>query len=152
MAPLAENEPDLGAALRAYADAVDGLIGDGFAADRIVVGGFSQGACLTAELLVRLPRRYGGAIVWTGGLIGPPGTAWPSPPALRGMPVLLTGSLIDEWVPAERVRTTEAVLRAAGAAPEVEIFADRPHEVSEPELAAARRLLAGLVRGARAAA
>lgn len=151
LSPLDENEPALGAALRAYASVVDGLLAEGLAPDRIVIGGFSQGACLTAEFLVRQPRRYGGAIIWTGGLIGPAGTAWPSPPALRDVPVLLTGSLVDEWVPAERVRATEAVLRAAGADLEVEVFPDRPHEVGEPELVAARRLLAGLARGARAA-
>jgi len=66
-APIAENEPSLTAAIARYESIVANLIADGVDPLRLVVGGFSQGACLTAEYLARHPRRLGGAIVWTGG-------------------------------------------------------------------------------------
>jgi phospholipase/carboxylesterase len=142
LVPIARNEPFLSRSLAAYEAIVAGLIAGGMPAERIVVGGFSQGACLTAEFLVRHPRRYAAALVLTGGLIGPPGTRWPTSPALAGVPIYLTGSKIDEWVPAERVEETLRVFRDSGAAVTLRIFDDRPHQVSNEEFATAREMLA----------
>ena len=99
MAPFAANEPWLSRSLANQARLIEGVIAAGVPPERIVLGGFSQGACLTAETLVRAPRRYGAGIIFTGGLIGPPGTAWPAEPALAGTPVYLSGSEIDPHVP-----------------------------------------------------
>ena len=151
MAPLARNEPYLSDALAAYERLVAGLIAGGMPAERIVVGGFSQGACLTAEFLVRHPRRYGAALILTGGLIGPPGTRWPAQAALAGVPIYLSGSKIDEWVPEGRVEETAQVFRDSGAALTLRIFDDRPHQVSREEIAGARKLLAEVASPTRKA-
>jgi predicted esterase len=142
MAPLADNEPALSRSLAAYAGVVDAILREGVAAHDIVLGGFSQGACLTAEFLVRHPRPYGAALIFTGGLIGPPGTTWPPAPALRNVPVYLTGSAIDEWVPPARVAETASVLEASGARVRMHLFEDRGHHVCDEEISAARELLA----------
>src|SRR5262245_585896 len=98
MAPFEANEPWLSRSLANHAQLIESVIAEGVPAERIVLGGFSQGACLTAETLVRAPRRYGAALIFTGGLNGPPGTAWPADPALAGTPVYLSGSEIDPHV------------------------------------------------------
>ena len=108
---------------------------------RLVIGGFSQGACLSAEYLSRHPRRLAGAILWTGGLIGPPGNAWRPDRALDGMPVYITTSETDPFVPPARVRETADWLIASGATVTARIFTSREHMVSDEEIAAARRLL-----------
>ncbi|HET7716737.1 MAG TPA: alpha/beta fold hydrolase [Bauldia sp.] len=141
MAPYDLNEPWLSRSLANQAELIDGLIAIGIPPGRIVLGGFSQGACLTAETLVRAPRRYGAAIILTGGLIGPPGTAWSVQPALAGTPVFLTGSETDPHVPPSRARETERVLRESGALVETRIVADRPHMVTPEEIATARSYL-----------
>ena len=141
MAPFAANEPWLSRSLANQARLIEGVLAAGVPPERIVLGGFSQGACLTAETLVRAPRRYGAAIVFTGGLIGPPGTAWPADPALAGTPVYLSGSEIDPHVPASRTRETERVLKESGAVVETRIFADRPHVVTPEEIAKAKACL-----------
>ncbi len=141
LAPIEENEPHLSAALSHYDDVVSGLIASGTPASSIVVGGFSQGACLTAEFLHRFPRRLAGAILWTGGLIGPPGTAWTQRPVLRGMPVYLTTSETDPFVPPSRVRETVEWLRQSRAQVTAKIFAEREHEVSDEEINCARNLI-----------
>ncbi|WP_207482009.1 alpha/beta hydrolase [Arenibaculum pallidiluteum] len=141
LTPVEENEPHLSAALNHYERVVGALMAEGFVPDRIVLGGFSQGACLTAEFLARSPRRYAGALVFTGGLIGPPGTDWPVRPELDGMPVLLTTSEVDEWVPPSRVHETSRWLQRCGALVELRIFETRPHVVDDEELAAARNLI-----------
>jgi predicted esterase len=141
MAPIADNEPALSRSLATCAALVDGLIAAGVRPGDIVLGGFSQGACLTAEFIVRYPRPYGAVVVFTGGLIGPPGTRWPAAPTLRGVPVYLTGSVIDEWVPVARVEETARLLRQNGAAVTLRIFDDRDHRVCDEEIAAARQML-----------
>jgi predicted esterase len=145
MAPFAANEPWLGRSLANQAALIDGVIAEGVPAERIVLGGFSQGACLTAETLVRAPRRYGAALILTGGVIGPPGTTWPPAPALAGTPVYLSGSEIDPHVPAARARETAQVLEASGARVELRLFADRPHVVTREEIGRARSYLRAVV-------
>ena len=141
LAPLEANAPWLSAAIAQLERIVTGLIGDGIPAGRIFVGGFSQGGCLAAEYLCRHPRPYAGGLIFTGGLIGPPGTVWPVSTALKGVPVLLTSSEADDWVPAARVRETEAWLRRCEARPDMTIFAQRPHAVIVQEIVRARTLI-----------
>jgi predicted esterase len=141
MEPFEANEPALGQARAGLEGALERLATDGFSEKRIVLCGFSQGACLAADLLLRHPASYAAALILTGGLIGPPGTAWRTNSRLAGLPVLLTGCERDEWVPSERVRETAQVLDGLGAEVETVIYADRPHIVCDDEIFRARTLL-----------
>lgn len=141
--PLESNQPALDEALAAIGGLIDFLHLEGFADERIVLGGFSQGACLAAECLVRRPAPYAGALIFTGGLIGPPGTLWQPPNRIPAVPVLLTGCETDEWVPAWRTRETGSALASFGASVETVIYPDRPHVVSQDEISRARTLLQG---------
>jgi predicted esterase len=107
----------------------------------VVLVGFSQGACLALEWFSRTPDRVGGVIAFTGGLLGPPGTPWPTS-AIAHTPVLLSTSDIDEWVPLARVRETAAALAERGARVTLNERPGRPHVVDDFEIAAARVLLA----------
>lgn len=111
--------------------------------DNLIVVGFSQGACLATEYVLRHPGRCHTLIVFTGGLIGPPGTSWTAlgGASLRGLRVLITGSDVDEWVPEARVRETADVLSELGADVRLRIHAGRAHEVSEEEVVEAREWL-----------
>ena len=79
LAPLSENEPQLTSALGVVGRLISELYGAGLGQEKVVLIGFSQGACMTAELFARRGRAYCATIVWTGGLLGPPGTVWPTP-------------------------------------------------------------------------
>jgi predicted esterase len=57
------------------------------------------------------------------------------------VPVLLTGSDVDEWVPEMRVHETASVLTALGAKVRCRILAGRAHLVSDEEIADARQLI-----------
>jgi len=141
--PLAENEPGLSRSLAAYGDLAEAVIAAGTPPDKLVLGGFSQGACLTAELLFRRPHRYGAAIIWTGSVIGPPGTEWPVHGALAGVPVYLSSSENDEWITPAEVHAAETVLRRTGADVQLRMLPERDHCVSEAEIADVRALLMG---------
>jgi predicted esterase len=141
MSPLEENEPYLSAALDNLDRTIESLMDEGFGQTRMVLGGFSQGACLVSEYLARYPRQYAGAVILTGGLIGPIGTRWPVREELAGMPVYYSGSEIDEWIPLARARETIDWLTQSGATVKSQIFRDRPHRVSEEEVGAARAII-----------
>ncbi len=141
--PAEENEPWLGDALATVGGAV-ALAGDaGVPVDRVVLAGFSQGACLVAEMLEREPRPYAGVAILTGGLFGTDDELR-APPSLDGMPVLLTGHVDDTWVPVRRVERTAELLREAGARVELAIHDDPEHQINDDEVAAVRRLLVGV--------
>jgi len=142
-APIASNEPFLSQALAAYAAAIEDVLAAGVPLSRLVVGGFSQGACLTGGLLWQRSARYGGVVMFTGGLIGPPGTIWPPQPGLKDVPVLLTCGDRDDWIPLPRVEETANALEASGARVQKRIYPGRPHLISDDEIVLARALLDG---------
>ena len=142
LAPLADNQPSLDHALAAMAAIDDEL--SGLDQRRVVWAGFSQGACLITEYLARHPRRTGGVIALTGGMIGPPETTLTVAGSFDGTPVYFGTGDPDDWVPVWRVSETAAAYRAAGADVTLEIFPGRAHEIGGPELDHARTLLASV--------
>ena len=145
LAPLASNEPWLSSALALVGGIVDALGEEGIPPERVMLLGFSQGACLSLELAARNARRYGAVVAFTGGLIGPPGTPRDYAGSLDGTPVLLGSGDPDPHVPWARVEETADVLRRMGAEVTVRRYPGMPHTVNEEEIAAARALLSGLV-------
>lgn len=142
MDPVETNEPHLTYALQAVDHALQTLNSAGFADGRIVLLGFSQGACLLAEHIVRRPRRYGAIVVLTGGYLGPDGqTRAPSPDSLTNVPALLSSSDTDDWVPPDRVRQTAAVLKSMGANVALRIHDAPEHGVNDIETCSVRALL-----------
>lgn len=147
MAPMERNEPGLSSALARLGEVVEQLESQGIPAERIVLLGFSQGACLSLEFAARNPRRYGGIAGLSGGLIGPPGTPRDYPGSLAGTPVFLGCSDRDPHIPRERVDESAEVLREMGAEVTERIYPDMGHTVNEDELEHVRSLLAGLGEG-----
>jgi len=141
--PRESNEPFLTEAVeRCHVAVEEAGEGGRLRARQIVVIGFSQGACLAIEYALRHPGRVGSIIVFTGALMGPPGSDWKSwAPPLAGLRVLLTGSDADDWVPEENTRETARVLTDLGAQVQLRIYHGRPHIVSEEEIAEARTFL-----------
>jgi phospholipase/carboxylesterase len=140
LAPIEDNQPWLGQADDRLDQLTEELGRAGVAEERILWCGFSQGACLACHHLGRSPRRWAGLVAFTGGLIGPPETAFRLDPGFSGMPAYFSTGEADPWVPADRVHATADAFAAAGARVTVDIVADRDHEVSDVELARARSL------------
>jgi predicted esterase len=145
-APIERNEPWLSSALRAIDELLVSLGSDGFPSDRVVLLGFSQGACLGLEYAARRARRYAGVIGLSGGLIGPEGTPRDYPGTLAGTPVFLGCSDIDPHIPLARVRETTAVLRRLGADVTERIYPGMGHLINQDEIGFVRGLLQALVQ------
>ncbi|HEY2589717.1 MAG TPA: dienelactone hydrolase family protein, partial [Tepidisphaeraceae bacterium] len=147
LAPIESNQPYLDSALRRIESIVADLLARGVGSERIFLLGFSQGACLTSEFVARHPRRYGGAIAFTGGLIGPPGTPRDYAGSLAGTPVFLGTSDPDPHVPFARVEETRDVLERMGATVELRRYPGMPHTINEDEIEAARQLIRNALNG-----
>jgi predicted esterase len=132
-----KNEPFLSSALAVYDALVRMLLEKGFPKERIVLLGFSQGACLTAEYAVRHADRYGAIVLFTGGLIGPPGTSWSYPGSFHGTPLFLGTSDIDAFVPLSRAQESVAIFRQMGAQVIERVYPGMDHIVNDDEIAIA---------------
>lgn len=146
LAPRAQNEPHLSSALAMLKRLVAETIEDGVPAERLVFLGFSQGACLATEFVYTNPRRYGGLIAFSGGLIGPPGTTWTSTGTLNGMPSFFGCSDQDDHVPKLRVDETAQVFDRLLSIVDERIYPGMGHTVNDDEIAAAQRMLDAIAR------
>jgi phospholipase/carboxylesterase len=138
--PLADNEPQLGWALQAIEHAIGLATDAGLPEGQIVLGGFSQGACLVAHLTANRPRALAGLAILTGALLGPPQEQH-APHGLTGLPVYASCSVHDAWIPIGDARATAEAFAAAGADVEFEELEDREHLVSDRAVSGLRRLL-----------
>ncbi len=147
LAPLEQNEPHLSSALGVIAGLVTeaGEAAPGFG--RVLVLGFSQGACLSLEFASRNPRRYGGVAGLSGALIGPPGGPRGPRTGLAGTPVYLGCSDRDAHIPLASVEESAAILARQGAAVTKAIFAGMGHTVNAEEVGVLRRMVMELAAG-----
>jgi predicted esterase len=151
LAPLAANEPYLSSALSMVAATLAMVEAAGVAAERTIVLGFSQGACLAAEFVARHANRYGGAVAFSGGLIGSGQLDGAAPPpndkrfdyegSLAGTPVFLGCSDVDAHIPVERVHQTAETFRRLGGEVTERIYPGMAHTVNGDELSFVRQLV-----------
>jgi len=149
LAEIEKNEPGLSSALDVLARLVDDVIARGIPSEQIVLLGFSQGACLTSEFAARHARRYGGVIVFTGGLIGPDGTPRNYSGSFGGTPIFLGCSDVDGHVPKTRVDDTAAVFTRMGAQVDERIYPGMGHLINDDEIAAAQAILDAVITARR---
>jgi phospholipase/carboxylesterase len=147
LAPMAQNEPGLSSGLRVLHGLVARFEAAAIPRARILLLGFSQGACLALEYAARHAHRFGGIAGLSGGLIGPPGTSRNYEGSLAGTPVFLGCSDVDPHIPRERVVETSEVLQRMGAAVTMRLYPNMGHEVSRDELELVREMLR-MIRGA----
>jgi phospholipase/carboxylesterase len=144
LSPLETNQPWIDSALRRVDLLVDELIALGVSTDRIGILGFSQGACLASEYVVRQPRKYGAVMILTGSVFGPLDLPRGPLGSLEGTPVFIGASDPDELVPLPHVERTARLLEQLGGDVDFRVYAGKPHTVSEAELAVCRALIEGI--------
>jgi phospholipase/carboxylesterase len=146
MADRESNEPFLTSALGVLDRLIADLTARGISKSKIVLLGFSQGACLTGEFSVRHPDRYGGVVMFSGGLIGPAGTTWNGHGTFDRTPVFLGCSDVDSHIPKSRVDESAEVFARMSADVTRRLYPGMGHLVNEDEIAFAKTLMAGIGR------
>jgi predicted esterase len=134
LSPLEKNEPYLTSALEVVATVLDHVSKAGIPAEKTMLLGFSQGACLSTEFAARNPQRYGGLAILSGGLIGPEGTAFSYQGSLAGTPAFLGCSDVDFHIPQERVQESTRVLRDLGAEVTERLYPGMGHTINQDEI------------------
>ena len=66
MAPIEQNEPFLTSALNFLGDTLKRLEENDISSEKVMMIGFSQGACLSTEFVARNPKRYWGVAALSG--------------------------------------------------------------------------------------
>ncbi|MFC4425134.1 VOC family protein [Deinococcus navajonensis] len=140
LAPLEQNQPQLDQALAMLDAVMAQLQAQGIAAEQVVLGGFSQGACLALEYASRRSGRLGGVVALSGALITLERTG-----DLGGTPVLMAVDPQDGHIPLERFEATAAALAARGAEVDARVLAGLGHTINTEELDAVRALMQRVV-------
>jgi predicted esterase len=141
LSPIQRNEPFISSALGVLRRLIEQLAVDGVGSERVVLMGFSQGACLTSEFAARHARRHAGLAILSGGLIGPAATPRDYAGSLDGTPVLIGCSDVDPHIPLERVEETAQVFRRLHANVDERIYPNMAHTINSDEIAAMASLL-----------
>lgn len=148
LAPVAANEPWLSSALASLDAAVQQVLAAGVPRERVVLVGFSQGACLSLEYAARSAAtnaRFGGVVAMAGALIGDPSAPRHDSGSLHGTPVVLACGDADAHIPEASVRASATVFAALDAAVDLRIYPGVGHDITGDQIAA----LAGLVESLR---
>ena len=155
LAPEPVNEPEMTSALSAVAEVVAGLGAEGAPPERLVICGFSQGACLALEAAARLARPFRGVVALSGALIGTgPAEGGPDPALyghlpkrmdysgrLDGVPVRISVHERDPHIPLARARQSVEALAAMGASVRIAVHPGAGHQPLPEDLAALARML-----------
>ena len=134
------NEPHLSSALGLLEDLMT-KITEHVSPERVILLGFSQGACLTLEFAARHARRYGGVVAFSGGLIGPDGTPRDYPGSFAGTPVFIGCSDVDPHIAKQRVIEAGDTLKAMHAKVTVRLYPGMGHTVNADELHSAAQIV-----------
>lgn len=146
LAPVERNEPGLSSGLQAIHDIIADLEEKGIQKEKIIVMGFSQGACLAGEYVARHPAGYGGLILFSGGLIGENVSAENYSGSLRGTPCFVGSSDPDPHIPVERVHQSCDILSRLGASVTKKIYPGLGHTINKDELEEAHKIIDGITR------
>jgi phospholipase/carboxylesterase len=146
-APLESNQPWLDSSLKKIADLLDHLAQNGIPAENVIMLGFSQGACLALEYAARNPRRYGGIVGLSGGLIGPDGMQRTFTGSLQQTPVFIGCSDRDPHIPLNRVHEATEAMRTLGAEVTERIYPGMGHTVNVDEIEYVMNMMTALRTG-----
>jgi predicted esterase len=139
--PVAGNEPWLTWALARVDEMVALARAEGFADDRIILAGFSQGACLALEWLARTGISIGGVLGFSGGMIENGDRPREYESDLTGSHVFLGCSDVDFHIPLARVERSAELLGALGAEVEKRIYPGMGHTINQDEIDHLRKLM-----------
>ncbi len=144
LAPTASNEPWLASALAVVGDLVAQVNKAGIPIERLMLLGFSQGACLALEYAARNAQRYGGVIGLSGGLIGADDEPRRDNGNFSGTPIFLGCSDVDFHIPKAHVEHAAKILREFGGNVTMRLYPNMEHTVNHDEIKFVRSMMVTL--------
>jgi predicted esterase len=139
--PVERNQPKLDQSQRTVEQCVRQLGERGFGPERVVLLGFSQGACLLSQYALTCPAPFAGLVLLTGAHINPD----PFPAAcgkpLQDVPVVMRSIENDPWVPRWRIEETAVLLAERGASVDLRVDPGHEHIITDEACHAATEVL-----------
>ncbi|OGG04602.1 MAG: phospholipase [Candidatus Glassbacteria bacterium RIFCSPLOWO2_12_FULL_58_11] len=143
--PLEKNRLWIDSSLKAVGELIERVEAQGIPADKLIILGFSQGACMGLEYAARRGSRFGGVVGLSGGLIGPPGTVYSYSGTLEGTPLFLGCSENDPHIPRARLEETADVFESLGAQVTFRLYPGVDHGVNRDEIDFIGRMMTALI-------
>ncbi|MCO4205187.1 alpha/beta hydrolase [Aeromonas taiwanensis] len=119
---------------------LDQLMAEGFAPERIVLAGFSQGGVIAADTALRYPAQLAGLLCMSTYLAAPDALLGGMSEAARSLPICYMHGIYDDVVSLSMGWDAKNRLEAAGLSPEWHEYPMR-HEICRPQLDDIRRWL-----------
>lgn len=132
--PEENNEPHLSTALDTITEIVRFSIYSGIPADKIMLLGFSQGACLALEWTARQGESISAVFGLSGGLIGPTIAPEKYRGPLSHTKVFLGCSDVDFHIPKERVIDSADMFKTLNAEVILKLYENMGHTVNQDEI------------------
>ena len=145
LAPKEQNQPGISSGIQVLHDLLNNITATGIPAEKIILLGFSQGACLATEFAARHPQKLGGVVAFSGGLIGPEVDASNYAGSMEQTPAFLGCSDRDPHIPKERVDKTEEIFSKLNANVTKRIYEGMGHTVNKDEIKAVRGMMANVL-------
>ncbi|MDN3656082.1 dienelactone hydrolase family protein [Ferruginibacter paludis] len=134
LAPVEKNQPWLNSAL----DLLGGIMADteakGLNSKQVYIIGFSQGACLSLEFAARNPKKYGGVIAFTGGLIGEVLIIENYCGDFEKTKIFIGNSDRDPHVPLKRSEESKSIMENLGADVALKVYPGMGHTINQDEI------------------
>jgi homogentisate 1,2-dioxygenase len=143
LAPVAENQPGLDSAL-AVVETLYRALAATVGAERVVVAGFSQGACLALTWLSQTPSRPRRVLAFTGAPTPLPTADYA---AAHGVELHMGAAAGDPWVARDVFEAAAARFREAGAVVNATLVPGDTHGIHAPDDDALRRAVARAAAG-----
>ena len=134
LTPEEKNEPHLSSALNTISDIVRFVSHGGIPTDKIMLLGFSQGACLALEWTARQEENISAVFGLSGGLIGPTIAPQKYRGPLPRTAVFLGCSDVDFHIPKERVIESAGMFRTLKADVTMRLYENMGHTVNQDEV------------------
>jgi phospholipase/carboxylesterase len=140
-----KNEPKLSSALTMIHDLLSEIKEAGISPEKIMLLGFSQGACLALEYAARHPQKIAAIVALSGGLIGADDELVDYIGSLTNIPIFIGCSDVDFHIPVERVHQSVKILRGLGAQVDERIYPNMGHTINMDEVQAVNQMMKALV-------
>jgi predicted esterase len=137
----------LAASLDQVSRDIEALLVRGWRADRMLLAGFSQGACLALEWVLSRGPVPAALAVLTGCRVGADARGGQR---LDGLPVYMANGDADPWIPVPNYNDAAVTLSDLGAVVEADLLVGRDHTVSEVEIDRLAGMLCNVTAGRQA--
>lgn len=141
--PQEQNQPHLNSALEKVSSIINSLkVSFNIESEQIILSGFSQGACLTAEYLKQYPQKYKGAVIFSGGLIGTDNEVINNVSGdLDSTPIYLGCDESDFHIPKDRVTLSADILGNMNAKVDMKLYTNLGHAIHSDGINALQKFI-----------